>query len=105
MLDTMKLVLDKSMFRLLDKNRFYSDTTNEMRGYSTFVQNPTKAELSKGVYKPRLTLTNRFNCSKRSEDTLTVELSVPKLLFGNNFDELNESDFDLVVSTLNQRLK
>lgn len=35
---------------------------------------------------------------------LLVEFSVPKLLFGNNFDELKDSDFSSVVSKLTRKL-
>jgi hypothetical protein len=37
--------------------------------------------------------------------TLRVEFSVPKLIYGNNFDEIKNEDFELVINTLNERLK
>ncbi|KKQ41577.1 MAG: hypothetical protein US60_C0035G0001, partial [Microgenomates group bacterium GW2011_GWC1_37_8] len=51
------------------------------------------------------TLTNRFNHTGRREATLKIELSLPKLLFGNNFDELSIDDFDPVTKLLKSRLK
>ncbi len=75
------------------------------RGYIPAKQNPTKTELKNGYYKPRLTLTNRFNHTGRRESTLKIELSLPKLLFGNNFDELKQEDFDAVTQLLKSRLK
>ena len=105
MLDTIKLTLDKTMFAILDIDRFEKGMQNSLRGYFTFVQNPTKTELRQGIYKPRLTLTNRFNCSGRSEKTLSVELSIPKLIFGNNFDELTNKHFPKIIEKLQIILK
>jgi hypothetical protein len=105
MIDTIKLTLSKGMFLILDKNVFEKGKTNAGRGYATLVQNPTPSELKRGIYKPRLTLTNRFNTTGRCEETLSVELSLPKLLYGNNFDELTEGDFNTVVEKLGQTLK
>ncbi len=105
MVDTIKLMLDKNMFVITDVSLFQKETMNSTRGYFVLVQNPTKGELERGIYKPRLTLTKRFNCSKRFEPTLSIELSLPKLVFGNNFDELDNSRFPQVVELLRQKLK
>jgi hypothetical protein len=75
------------------------------RGYFSAKQNPTKQELRNGLYKPRLTLTNRYNHLGRREPCLKIELSLPKLLFGNNFDELCQSDFEPATELLQTRLK
>lgn len=104
-MDTMKLILDKSMFWITDVSFFQKERQNASRGYFTLVQNPTKSELLSGIYKPRLTLTKRFNCSRRFEETLSIELSLPKLLYKNNFDELQDSDFIRVTELLNGVLK
>lgn len=105
MVDTIKLTLDKTMFYIAEKDRFQRDKLNSIRGYFTMVQNSTKTELQQGIYKPRLTYTHRYNCSGRAEDTLSVELSLPKLLFLNNFDELQDSDFEQVTQLLQIRLR
>lgn len=100
MIDTIKLVLNSNMYTIIDRSKFFNGVTNTTRGVYTLVQNPTKTELLSGNYKPRLTLTNRFR-----EETVTVELSLPKLLKGNNFDELQNSDFEIVVDRLQTILK
>lgn len=105
MIDTIKLTLPKGMFMLTDKNLFQRGITNAGRGYSILVQNPTKSELKRGIYKPRLAITNRFNTTGRSELTLSIELSLPKLVYGNNFDELKDSDFGAVADLLQKALK
>lgn len=105
MLDTIKLLLSKDMFWVTDKTYFQKETQNALRGYFTLVQNPTKTELINGIYKPRLTMTKRFNTTGRQEATLSIEFSAPKLLFGNNFDELTDDSFPLVIDKLEEVLK
>jgi 6-phosphogluconate dehydrogenase (decarboxylating) len=93
------------MFWIMDKTYFQKETQNALRGYFKLIQNPTKSELKNGIYKPRLTMTKRFNTTGRHEATLAIEFSAPKLLYGNNFDELTENDFTLVVELLQSKLK
>lgn len=104
-MDTIKLTLDKSMFWISDSSKFEKNMMNASRGYYTLVQNPTKGELKSGMYKPRLTISHRYNCSGRSEETLAIELSLPKLLFGNNFDELTLDDYEKVADKMGIILK
>lgn len=88
------------MYTIIDKNNFVNGVSNAIRGVYTLVQNPTKSELQTGNYKPRLTLTNRFR-----EETLAIELSLPKLMFGNNFDELTDNDFNSIIEMMRLKLK
>jgi hypothetical protein len=107
------MTLSKNMYSILDPDRFEPSAkwvlNDNMslggRGYTPSKQNPTPQELKNGIYKPRLTLTNRINHTGRREATLRVELSLPKLLFGNNFDELQDSDFPTIIEALRQKLK
>jgi len=105
MIDTIKLTLDGTMFAILRKEDFQKDTNNTTRGYFKYVNNPTKGELLRGIYKPRITMTKRFNCSMTFGPTLTIELSLPKLMFGNNFVELVDNDFEVVAEKLSNVLK
>ncbi len=100
----MKLTLDKNMFLVNNLGLFQKEKMNASRGYFMLVQNPTKTELINGVYKPRLTLTKRYNTSGRYEPTLSIELSLPKLVYGNNFDELKDEDFIQVAELLQKKL-
>lgn len=100
MIDTIKLALNNSRYTILDRNRFNDGIRNMTRGVYTIVQNPTKSELVTGNYKPRLTVTNRFG-----EEALTIEFSLPKLMYGNNFDELENKDFEVIIEKLRLILK
>ena len=115
MIDTIVLTLNENSFRIVEHDKFSPSTEGLYcpsgyyrlggRANLTCVQNPTSKELVAGIYKPRLTATKRFNKHRNFEITLKIEFSIPKLLFGNNFDELEDSNFPLVVSKLNQKLK
>ncbi|HLJ31315.1 MAG TPA: hypothetical protein VKU36_02660, partial [Candidatus Babeliales bacterium] len=83
-----------------------TEKTYAMRGISS-KQNPTKKELAQGIYKPRLTLFSfdklRMSGSKplsTPKTLLKIELSLPKLLFGNNFQELTQKQFPDLVQKL-----
>jgi hypothetical protein len=104
MIDTIKFTLDRRMFWPVDGSKFQKGITNLGHGYGVLVQNPSKREMTCGIYKPRLTLANRFNTTGNHELTLSVELSLPKLVYGNNFDELQDSDFDRLVDLLKSAL-
>jgi len=97
-------MLDKSMFYITDKNRFIKDRQEALRGYFKLVQNPAPSELKRGIYKPRLTVTNRFTGPNVSQKTISIEFSIPKLMFGNNFDELIGNEFPQIIEKLNALL-
>ena len=69
-------------------------------GYLKSIQNPPKQDTQ---YKPRLTIVKRRVLG--SYPTLKIELSLPKLLYGNNFVELENSNFSLILDFLQARLK
>src|SRR3990167_4291508 len=111
MIDTIVLVLKQSMFVIIDHDRFepstrslYGDASMGSRGYATYKQNPTPTELKNGIYKPRLTVTRRFNDGVL-ERTMKIEFSAPKLLYKNNFVEIEDKDFEEIVDTLKKTLR
>jgi hypothetical protein len=64
------------------------------------VQNPSKEDVG---YKPKLTLSRVKG--QGSYPILRVEFSAPKFLYGNNLQELEDSDFDAVIVQLQAVLK
>jgi hypothetical protein len=111
MIDTIVLTLKTGMFTILDHDKFSPSTKGlydasigyyRLGGRSniTCKQNPTPNELKNGIYKPRLTVTKRINRERNFEITLKIEFSIPKLLYGNNFDELTDADFPAVIQKL-----
>jgi hypothetical protein len=112
MLDTIALTLTQPEFDVLDMDAFSPSARGfyqppyyslGKRGYISCVQNPTKTEFEQGIYKPRLTLTKR-KARAGYHQSLRVEFSVPKMVYGNNFDEVTEQHIGQVITTLHSRL-
>ncbi len=104
MIDTVVIMLDKGHYFITDPQRFSPALMvrdEENIPYTKHVNNPTKRQ-KEDVYYPRLTLHYR-SYGKKFEQPLAIEFSVPKLLYGNNLDELEDSDFKTIVSTLKRR--
>ncbi|MDD5237346.1 MAG: hypothetical protein PHU96_00080 [Candidatus Omnitrophica bacterium] len=113
MIDTIVLTLEPDLFAITDHDKFDPSTKGLFeapyyrlgrRANFACFQNPSKEELKKGIYKPRLTVTKRMG-ENGFIVTLKIEFSIPKLLFGNNFDEAEEGDFGEVVNILQKRLQ
>lgn len=109
MIDTIVLMLRyPDQFGIADHEKFSPSTKGlsqsafslGARGYFSCVQNPAKTALKNGIYMPRLTVTRRIG-----QITLRIEFSIPKLIFGNNFDEVEDGHFAQVVDTLIQKLR
>ena len=105
MIDSIVLVLSSDMYTIVDPDKFkptarwIEASANAMLGMQS-KQSPTKKELECGIYKPRLCLAQRCDVKGNRDMTLKMELSLPKLLFGNNFDELTNEDFLPVAQKL-----
>lgn len=104
MIDTIVLTLSNNMYELTHPDKFIPSARWVVLKQSAYgiqsKQNPTKKELVRGIYKPRLTISNRLNALRIYEPMLKIELSLPKLLFGNNFNELQYKDFPLIANKL-----
>ncbi len=103
MLDTIILTISRGGYLITDHNKF-SPSTERMLDNPKFlfkyVNNPTADDKKRGIYKPRLTIMKRG-----SSFDMKVEFSAPKLLYGNNLDELEEVDFGPVVNKLKNRME
>lgn len=112
MIDTIKLELSQSMYTILDHTKF-TPSTFEMFSYGPFEkgskissnQNPTNKDKKACIYRPRLSIRRRQLKHLGYQNTLYVEFSIPKLVFGNNFDELQNKDFERVIKELTNTLK
>lgn len=112
MLDTTALTLDAHEFEVLDPGRFSPSAEGLLkppyyrlgaRGNFACYQNPTRADFDAGRYLPRLTLARR-RVRGGFALTLRIEFSAPKLVFGNNFDELTSRDFEQALAALHRAL-
>jgi len=67
------------------------------------VNNPSAADKKAGIYRPRMTLMKRMT-KKGDEIPLKIEFSVAKILHSNNVDEVEESDFESVITALQDNM-
>ena len=103
MLDTVILQLNPSQYHIQIYENFGAtkeQITGARGGFRKWINNPTTQDKKNDIYKPRLTLIKRGAVL-----FLKVEFSAPKLIFNNNVEELNDSDFDLVIKTLRERMQ
>jgi len=103
MLDTIILQIPIVYSAIIDHNKFRPPTKNipnNPEGFSKYMNNPTNEDRKRGIYKPKLTMIKRGRTI-----CLKIEFSAPKLLFGNNLEELEEDDFDKVVIRLRDIIK
>ncbi len=111
MIDTIVLTLTPDMFSITKPEQFEPSAhwaLNEKQSIPVGLrskQNPTKKELALGYYKPRLTLFRSVRPLQGYKTLLRIEVSLPKLLFGNNFEELTRKDFTAVINKLTNALK
>ena len=103
MIDTVKLTMNLS--RPLRKSDLDFQLFKEQeKGVIQGIYNPTAIMKKTGKYYPRLTYTERPARGGKSYQ-LAIELSVPKLVFNNNFDELTDDDFPTVLKALSDVLR
>jgi len=108
MIDTIVLFLSQDAFQISDPSKFVPNARPIINASISAVhaiqskQNPTKKELRAGIYKPRLTL--RTSPRNPREIELKIELSLPKLFYGNNFEELKGKALQPLLSKLSSTL-
>lgn len=107
MVDTVKLLIPVHNPLVFDGSRFTPITLEQLvnsRGYGKTFLNPSPTYAKMGKYMPRLTMYKRVRKFGAVTYELAVEFSAPKMLFGNNFDELTENDFDALLTALQSAL-
>lgn len=99
MIDTIKLVIPYTQspewLNMLETTR----KRNANAGSTTTTINPSKGYKMAGVYQPRLKY-YEHPTREGIQRKLLIELSLPKLMLGNNFSELTDAFFDAVTEKL-----
>lgn len=107
MIDTIVLKLEREQVRSVDmeSSGIKWDLQSRTNVYDKYVRNPSPSDLASGLYFPKLTGYHRKGKGIEWGKTIRIELSLPKLIYNNNFDELTDRDFELVAKTLQERLE
>ncbi len=105
MIDTIKLSIEFSKRPHWAINpKLFKEADAESGVFKALV-NPSSINKKLGLYIPRLTYLERPNRYKGRTCTANIELSLPKLIYKNNFDELTDKDFSKVTRRLKESLK
>jgi hypothetical protein len=106
MIDTVILELPFMDYHITDHEQFNPPTHNvaQSRVYLLkYLNNPSTQDKKDGLYKPRLTIIKR-RVKGHDHIPLRIEFSVPKLIFGNNVDELHDADLPRIANALQKTL-
>ena len=111
MLDTIAINLQRDDYAIHAPERFTPHAgalTNPLFGNGGIVKcyyNPTKAEKAQG-YLPRITMFKKPFGDWANAVWMKIEFSAPKLIFGNNFEELmGNEDLTKVINALFEALR
>lgn len=109
MIDTIILTIPDADKIIYEPERFSPSLEGIRRkaegnfGARLFTRHTLNIPAKKGYY-PNLTVTPRWQRGKGLQVPLRIQFSAPKLIFGNNVDELTDDDFPRVVEILRQKL-
>ena len=107
MIDTVTLVLARkriSRFDLDGDKKPLWNSHTRADGYEKFIRKPSKKERQSGLYFPKITGINSNGKNVLMPSRIKITFSVPKLLYGNNLDEVNSRQLDEVIEVLQMRL-
>lgn len=113
MIDTIKLSLKKGSFRILYPENFNPSaegileppyTKMGSKSYLKCVLNPTKSLIKINGYLPRITLIKAHRSGEFQID-IKIECSLPKMMYNNNFDELEDIDFAELLACIQSKLR
>lgn len=106
MIDTIKIIVSYSERpNWVKKTRLYQ-SINDTKGVFKATLNPSNIYKKQGIYQPRLTYLERPSGKYGTiSHELAIELSLPKLLFGNNFSELTDKDFNTLLNKLSMVMR
>jgi len=108
MIDTVVLIIQEDDFDIIDHDKFTPSTRNAKKkqhhkiGWKTpliYKSNASETLKNKYGYLPRITII-KSRQTTGIKVILKVEFSAPKILHGNNFDELTDEDLDIVIERL-----
>lgn len=104
MLDTVILNIPREQVRDITEGSVRPwDLQSRTGTYEKYTKNPPRG-LHDGIYRPRLTGMKRSIGRGQKISFIKIEFSVPKLLFGNNLEEITDKDFPTIVDRLHNRL-
>lgn len=103
MLDSVVLQLNSGQFKLREQNRFNEAKTHQGKAYSVksrFNAEYAKSWAKKGIYCPMFELSTKKEGLNEPKDTLGIQFSIAKLLYGTNLFDADVNDGEPVRQKL-----
>lgn len=109
MIDTITLAFKEDQYIITDTKYFVGRSTKQINGRfsisSTFSDMATQSK-KQGKYFPHVEIPKRTVGKDRSESSyLLVQVSIPKLLYGTNLFEIDETNYSDFCQRLSQELR
>lgn len=103
MVDSVVLQLNSDQFKLREYNRFNEAKSQLGRGFSVntrYCSEYAKSWARKGVYCPMFGLPTRTKGADRPREVLEIQVSIPKLLYGTNLFDADETNLVSIFQKL-----
>ena len=107
MIDSVVLQLSEDLFTIKNELVFDGYKKQSGKGYSTsrqYIKSLRDKEIKSERYFPMIDLHKVRSGSKWLNDTLEIQVSLPKLLYGTNLFEIDKNDYSKIRDKLIQAL-
>ena len=103
MIDSVVLALPSGQYKLEAENKFYTKKSTGGKGYtvnSLSCGEYLKKQKGKGRYFPLITLPQRKSGLSEATESLEIQISLPKAVYGTNLFDIDETHLDKIYSLL-----
>lgn len=108
MTDSVVLELLDGQYQLMAKNKFYSKNSSGGKGYSVYSRTCWEyltLQKKKGRYFPFIKLPQKKSGKSETKESLEIQVSLPKLVYGTNLFEIDEANIETINNILLSNLK
>lgn len=88
-----------------DDNEQITQFLKDKKGIQSYRLNPKKKLKEQGLTYPNITIYETYKRNSGYQCNLKPHISIPKMLFGHSIEEVNNSNYQEAVNTLQSRLK
>ncbi|MCX6793407.1 MAG: hypothetical protein NTY12_05325 [Candidatus Falkowbacteria bacterium] len=103
MIDSITIILQDDQYKLEEKNKLYGKKEIGGKGYGVSSQNCgeyLKLQHKKRRYFPSITLSNKKAGLGEIKESLEIQISLPKAIYGTNLAEIDDAQLDKIYRLL-----
>ena len=108
MIDSIVWELQSGQYEIQDKNKLYSKRASGGKGFfngSADSWEYSKSQHKKNRYFPFIKRATRKSGNKDEKETLEIQTSLPKAIYGTSILEVDESDYNAIIGATNGHLR